>query len=80
MNRSATLRAAVVLALPAIASGDELPAQPVAAAVSLNQLQKQGDRLLLNGTPFTGTVIDILPDGTRKAQFQVLRSNYRTRS
>lgn len=61
MNRSAILLAAALLTLPGIASADELPAQPGAGAavvVALNQLEKQGDRQLLNGIPFTGTVID----------------------
>ncbi|RNJ62746.1 MAG: hypothetical protein EDM03_08820 [Porphyrobacter sp. IPPAS B-1204] len=53
-------------------SGTALAAEPSAAVVPLSQLQKEGDLHLLNGAPFTGTVIDTYPDGARKARFQVL--------
>ncbi|MFO6431615.1 toxin-antitoxin system YwqK family antitoxin [Erythrobacter sp. W302b] len=72
MNKSAILLAAVLLTLPGTVFADELPAGPGAAAVSMSQLEKQSDRLLLNGSPFTGTVIETWPDGTRKARFQVV--------
>lgn len=72
MNRTTIFLGAVLLTLSRAAIADTPPAEPPATAVPLSQLQKQGDLQLLNGAPFTGTVIDHWPDGTRKARFQVV--------
>ena len=70
--------AAALLALATSAmAGDPSPesashdVQPQ-AVVKLSELQKTDDAFLLNGTLFTGSVVDYYPDGTRKARFQVL--------
>ncbi len=72
MNRSTILFGAVLLTLSGVALADAPSAEPSASAVSLSQLQREGDLYLLNGVPFTGTVIDMWPDGARKARFQVV--------
>ena len=64
--------AAALLTLSGTAGADERLTAPTATVVSLAQITKQGDLHLLNGLPFTGTVIDAYPDGARKARFQVV--------
>ena len=72
MNRYAVMIAAALLTLSQTAMADELTAEPPAAVVPLSQLQKDGNFHLLDGAPFTGTVVDTYPDGARKARFQVV--------
>ncbi len=72
MNRYASPLAAALLTLSGTAIADEPIAAPTATVVQLSQLQKAGDLHLLNGAPFTGTVIDTYSDGARKARFQVV--------
>lgn len=72
MNRTTIFLGFVLLTLSRAAIADTPPAEPSTAAVPLSQLQKQGDLHLLNGAPFTGTVIETWPDGTRKARFRVV--------
>lgn len=72
MNRYAIPFAAALLTLCGVAVADEPVAAPTAAVVPLSRLQKDGDLHLLNGAPFTGTVVDIYPDGARKARFQLV--------
>lgn len=62
----------MLLTLSGTALASEPAATPTAAVVPLSQLQKEGDVHLLNGAPFTGTVIDTYPDGARKARFEVV--------
>lgn len=78
MNHRTKLFAAALLALATSAmAGNPAPesashdVQPQ-AVVKLSELQKTDDALLLNGTPFTGSVVDYYPNGTRKTRFQVL--------
>ena len=72
MNRYTIPFAAALLKLSGVAVADAPVAAPTAAVVPLSQLQKEGDLHLLNGAPFTGTVVDTYPDGARKARFKVV--------
>lgn len=72
MNRYMMPFAAALLTLPGIARADGPLSAPTAVVVPLAQITKQGDLHLLDGAPFTGTVIDKWPDGARKARFHVV--------
>lgn len=78
MNHRTKLLAAALLALAATAMAGEPAPKPASpdvqpqAIVTASELQKTDGALLLNGVPFTGSVIDYYPDGTRKARFQVV--------
>lgn len=72
MNRSALPLAAVLLTSSGIVSADEPAAVLAASVVPQSELEKQGELHLLDGTPFTGIVVDTYPDGARKARYQVV--------
>lgn len=72
MSRYTIPLAAALLTLSGAAMADEPVAEPPAAVAPPSQLQKDGDLYLLNGAPFSGTVIDTYPEGARKARFEVV--------